>query len=67
MTSGIASTRRYSADMPNAMVANIKVTQDGPLELASAPLDEDGQLGVRELDAAEQPCLVVRTLLVAGP
>jgi hypothetical protein len=64
---GIVSTRRYSADMPNAMVANIKVTQDGPLELASAPLDEDGQLGVRELDTAEQPGLVVRTLLVAGP
>jgi len=64
---GMVSTRRYSAKTPNTIVANIKVTDGGPLQLASAPLDENGQLGVRDLDATEQPGRVVRTLLVARP
>lgn len=64
---GMVSTRRYSTDTPNHVVANIKVTDDGPLQLASAPLDKDGQLVVRELDAAEEPGQVVRALLVAAP
>jgi hypothetical protein len=63
---GMVSSRRYRAETANSVVANIKVLEAGPLQLASAPLDEDGQLGVRELDAAEEPGQVVRALLVAG-
>ncbi|WP_461187311.1 hypothetical protein [Arthrobacter sp. Z4-13] len=63
---GMVSSRRYSAETANPVVANIKVLAGGPLQLASAPLDEDGKLGVRELDAAEEPGQVVRALLVAG-
>ncbi|HEU4666326.1 MAG TPA: hypothetical protein VFS79_01580 [Arthrobacter sp.] len=62
---GIVSSRRYSAETPNPVIANIKVLEDGALQLASAPLDEDGQLGVRDLDEAGQPGLAVRALLAA--
>jgi hypothetical protein len=62
---GIVTSRRYSADTPKPVVANIKIPEAGPLQLASAPLDEDGQLGVRELNPTEQPGLVVSALLAA--
>ncbi|UEL27506.1 hypothetical protein [Pseudarthrobacter sp. L1SW] len=62
---GIVSSRRYSAETPDPVIANIKVLEDGTLQLASAPLDEDGQLRVRDLDEAQQPGLAVRALLAA--
>lgn len=64
---GIVSSRRYSAGTPEPVVANIKISDAGPLQLASAPLDTDGQLGVRDVDSAEQPGLLVRALLAATP
>ena len=42
---------------------NIRVLEDGGLKLAAAPLDESGQLTVRDLEAGERPGSVVRALL----
>ncbi|MFC9332623.1 hypothetical protein [Arthrobacter sp. NPDC057009] len=64
---GIVSSRRYSAETAAPVVANIKVSEAGSLQLASAPLDENGQLRVRDLDGGEQPGHVIRTLLAAAP
>lgn len=64
---GIVTSRRYSVRTQEPVVANIKIHEAGPLQLASAPLDKDGQLGVRDLEPAEQPGLVVRGLLAAAP
>lgn len=44
-------------------VANIKVLDDGSIKLAAAPLDDSGQLTVRDPGAGEQPGSVVRALL----
>lgn len=63
---GLVSSRRYRVQADKPIVANIKVADTGPLQLASAPLDPDGQLGVRDLAADEQPGLTVRTLLAAA-
>lgn len=63
---GMVSARRYRAGTTNPVIANIKVLETGPLQLASAPLDEDGQLGVRELGAGEEPGEAVRAVLGAG-
>ncbi|WP_457963065.1 hypothetical protein M1E17_16490 [Arthrobacter sp. D1-29] len=63
---GIVSARRYRVEADKPVVANIKVRDAGSLQLASAPLDDDGQLGVRDLAAGEQPGLTVRTLLAAA-
>ncbi len=61
-TGGIVTSRRYDGDSAPA-VANIKVFGDGSIKVASAPLDEHGQLTVRDLAAGEQPGSVVRALL----
>lgn len=63
---GIVSSRRYRVEADKPVVANIKVLDAGSLQLASAPLDDDGQLGVRDLAAGEQPGLTVRTVLAAA-
>lgn len=62
---GIVSSRRYRVEAEKPVVANVKVLAAGSLQLASEPLDEEGQLGVRDLDTGEQPGLTVRTLLAA--
>lgn len=61
---GIVSIRRYDRD-GEPIVANVKVLNDGVMKLASAPLDESGQLTVRDLQPTEQPGHVVRSLLEA--
>ncbi|UZX04059.1 hypothetical protein F8G81_16700 [Arthrobacter sp. CDRTa11] len=63
---GIVTSRRYRAGSDKPLIANIKVLDAGALQLASAPLDEDGQLGVRDLAADEKPGATVRTLLSAA-
>lgn len=63
---GMVSARRYSPGKPPT-VANVRIAADGALHLASEPLDADGQLTVRALDAGEQPGPVVRALLAAAP
>lgn len=63
---GIVTSRRYRAGSDKPVIANIKVLNAGALQLASAPVDEDGQLGVRDLAADEQPGATVRTLLAAA-
>lgn len=63
---GIVSSRRYRVEADKPVVANIKIIDAGTLQLASAPLDEDGQLGIRDLAAGEQPGLTVRNLLAAA-
>ena len=65
LSGGIVTSRRYDRDS-EPVVANVKVLEDGVLRLASAPLDESGQLTVRDLQAAERPGAVVRSLL-SGP
>jgi hypothetical protein len=62
---GIITSRRYDRD-GEPVIANIRVLEDGMLSLASAPVDASGQLTVRDLQAAERPGSVVRSLL-AGP
>lgn len=59
---GIVTSRRYDG-AAEPTVANIKVLDDGALELAAAPLDDSGQLTVRDLVTGEQPGAVVRALL----
>ncbi|CAN7437632.1 hypothetical protein LJR078_002916 [Arthrobacter sp. LjRoot78] len=44
-------------------IANIKVLENGVLQLAAPPLDDSGQLTVRDLAAGEQPGAAVRALL----
>jgi hypothetical protein len=63
---GMISSRRYRVEVAAPVVANIKVLEAGSLQLASAPLDENGQLRVRDLDGEEQPGLTVRRLLGAA-
>lgn len=63
---GMVSSRRYSAGAAAPVVANIKVPEAGSLQLASAPLDENGQLRVRDLDVGEQPGQIIRSLLDAA-
>ncbi|WP_426990104.1 hypothetical protein [Pseudarthrobacter sp. Y6] len=63
---GIVSSRRYHMDVAKPVVANIKVLEAGTLQVASAPLDAGGQLGVRDLESGEQPGLTVRSLLAAA-
>jgi hypothetical protein len=63
---GMISSRRYRVEEAAPVVANIKVLEAGSLQLASAPLDENGQLRVRDLDGEEQPGLTVRRLLGAA-
>jgi hypothetical protein len=62
---GIVTSRRYERDAAPS-VANIKVLPDGALKLASAPLDANGELTVRDLQPSEQPGSVVRSLLAAA-
>jgi hypothetical protein len=59
---GIVTSRRYDG-AAEPSVANIKVLEDGSLQLAASPLDDSGQLTVRDLHAGEQPGAVVRALL----
>jgi hypothetical protein len=59
---GIVSARRYDGSAEPS-VANIKVLDDGTMKLASPPLDERGQLKVRDLGPAEEPGSVIRALL----
>ena len=59
---GIVTSRRYDGGS-DPSVANIKVLEDGSIKLAAAPLDESGQLTVRDLGTGEQPGSVVRALL----
>ncbi len=59
---GIVSTRRYQPGR-DPKIANIKVTADGSLHLAAEPLDADGQLTVRKLEAGEMPASAVRQIL----
>lgn len=61
-SAGIVTSRRYRAD-GSVVVANIKVLDDGSRQLASLPLDTDGQLTVRPLAADERPGRLVRALL----
>jgi hypothetical protein len=61
---GIVTSRRYDGGT-DPIVANIKVLEDGSIQLAAAPLDESGQLTVRDLRDGEQPGTVVRALLSA--
>lgn len=63
---GMVSARRYTPGQ-HPTVANVRIAADGALHLASEPLDADGQLTVRVLDAAEQPGSVVRALLTVAP
>lgn len=59
---GIVTARRYdNAAAP--VVANIKVLENGTMKLAAAPLDESGQLTVRDLEPGAQPGATIRTLL----
>ena len=60
--SGLVTSRRYDGGAEPS-VANIQVSEDGRLQLASAPLDATGQLTVRDLHQSEQPGSVVRSLL----
>lgn len=59
---GIVTSRRYDGGSDPA-VANIKVLDDGSIKLAAAPVDDSGQLTVRDLGTGEQPGSVVRALL----
>jgi hypothetical protein len=61
---GIVTSRRYDGGA-DPVVANIKVLEDGSIQLAAAPLDDSGQLTVRDLHDGEQPGTVVRALLSA--
>lgn len=63
---GMISSRRYSVNAVTPTIANIKVLEAGSLQLASAPLDENGQLRVRDLQDGEQPGLTVRRLFAAA-
>ena len=63
---GMISSRRYSVESATPVVANIKVPDAGSLQLASGPLDENGQLRIRDLQAGEQPGLTVRCLLAGA-
>lgn len=59
---GIVTSRRYDGTAEPA-IANIKVLENGVLQLAAAPLDDSGQLTVRDLAAGEKPGAAVRALL----
>ncbi|KQR82874.1 hypothetical protein ASF98_02425 [Arthrobacter sp. Leaf337] len=59
---GIVTSRRYDGAAEPA-IANIKVLENGVLQLAAPPLDDSGQLTVRDLAAGEQPGAAVRALL----
>lgn len=59
---GIVTSPRYDGGAEPA-IANIKVLENGVLQLAAAPLDDSGQLTVRDLAAGEQPGAAVRALL----
>lgn len=59
---GMLTSRRYRGDA-DPVVANLKVQRDGTFQLAAAPLDDRGQLSVRDLASSERPGFVVRGLL----
>ncbi|MDV8146681.1 hypothetical protein [Arthrobacter sp. B10-11] len=59
---GIVTSRRYDGGA-EPVIANIKVLENGVLQLAAAPHDDSGQLTVRDLAAGEQPGAAVRALL----
>lgn len=59
---GILTSRRYRA-ATDPIVANLKTRRDGTFQLAAAPLDDQGQLSVRDLASSERPGRVVREVL----
>lgn len=58
----IITSRRYEAGT-EPKVANIKITANNRIQLASGPVDAAGQLTVRELGTDEKAGSVVRDLL----
>lgn len=59
---GIVTSRRYRGTA-DPIVANLKAQKSGSFQLAAPPLDDQGQLSVRDLATSERPGRVVRETL----